>query len=241
MNLAVRKSINENQNFAEMLGDLSRFAATSRRSTKIAEINSSLKSKLRCENATRWSSSYLMLITFLTCFNNGTFSDDYFPPFSRSVIETYVQILKPCYLFSVLVQRSLCTIGEVVPLLYLTILNTERLDLENEDLNEAKLYRNELVELIKIRFNYELLSKAYKVAALFKISKLNVWYNRSFAKLVLTNCKENIKEVYNLFMKPGEESSPTIISDISDPNISDSELEPMQCRDLFKKFGKFYF
>lgn len=68
MNIAVRRAIKSNLYLVEILKKLSKFAAKTKRSINIAKIYIEKKSKLRIENPTRWSSSFLMIETFIWGF-----------------------------------------------------------------------------------------------------------------------------------------------------------------------------
>ncbi|RNA13869.1 hypothetical protein BpHYR1_049674 [Brachionus plicatilis] len=61
INLVIRTSIEERKNFSKFLAKLSKFAISIRNSNINSVDLISKKCKLRCENRTRWSSSYLML------------------------------------------------------------------------------------------------------------------------------------------------------------------------------------
>lgn len=71
MNIAVRRAIKSNLYLVDILKKLSKFAATTKRSINIAKIYIEKKSKLRIENLTRWSSSFLMIETFISAFKKG--------------------------------------------------------------------------------------------------------------------------------------------------------------------------
>ena len=125
-------------------------------------------------------------------------------------------------------------------MLYLTILNTERLDLA--DANEANDFRNTLIDCIKKIFQYEFKSNIYKVASLFKISRLAFWLKRSFSKQILLNSKQNIKDVYEIFLtKSNVDANSSQSSNDSLSSIPDNQLSSAQCQNMFKRFGKLYF
>ena len=95
------------------------------------------KCQVRCENATRWGSSFLMLSSFIRAIDKNYFNDSHKCPYKRETLEIYFQILLPVYQFNLQsqielknVQKTESNICEVVPLL--------------ASLTESKLKRMEL-------------------------------------------------------------------------------------------------
>ncbi|RNA21881.1 hypothetical protein BpHYR1_037096 [Brachionus plicatilis] len=84
INLAVRSSIKSVSAFVKILSKLSNFASSMRRSTVLSYDFSSKKVKLRCENGTRWSSSYLMLVSFFLAYEKNAFSLENPCPISKN-------------------------------------------------------------------------------------------------------------------------------------------------------------
>ena len=60
-----------------------------------------------------------MMLSFLKVYSRGSFNGELQLPVDKTNLETYVQILLPVHKFSLNVQRSDCTIGDVLPLLWL--------------------------------------------------------------------------------------------------------------------------
>lgn len=121
-------------------------------------------------------------------------------------------------------------------MLYICILNIQRFDLC--DLEEANEFRNSLIKWIKFKFNYELSFKLFKVAALFKTSKLDIWFNRSFKSIIYTNAEDNIKSVYyDSGFTTNKESENQNADNYS--SQSDDDLTFEQCNTLLKRFGKY--
>ena len=56
-----------------MLKNLSKFAAKIKHSIDIMKIYLNKKCQVRCENATRWGSSFLMLASFINAYDKGAF------------------------------------------------------------------------------------------------------------------------------------------------------------------------
>jgi hypothetical protein len=72
-NLAVRKAIEDHKSFSRMLSNLSYFASNTGKSIGLSRIYREKKSRLRTVNNTRWSSSFLMIQSFLKAYKNGCF------------------------------------------------------------------------------------------------------------------------------------------------------------------------
>ena len=58
------------------------------------------KCELRLENVTRWSSSYLMLMSVYNASEKNMFDDKNLCPIKLDDLEIYLQILKPAYILS---------------------------------------------------------------------------------------------------------------------------------------------
>jgi hypothetical protein len=72
-NIAVRKSIQQEDAVSNTLVSLSKHASDSRKSNKLSEIHYKTKSRLRTDNKTRWSSSFIMLNSFLKAYDRNAF------------------------------------------------------------------------------------------------------------------------------------------------------------------------
>ena len=70
LNVAVRTATKSHQSFSRMLRNLSQFASSIRRSIALSKIHLTKKCQVRCENATRWSSSFLMLSSFIRAYDS---------------------------------------------------------------------------------------------------------------------------------------------------------------------------
>lgn len=225
MNIAIRKAIKEHEPLTSMLTDLSRFAASSHQSTKIANIHASKKSKLKTNNATRWSSAFLMMQTFLKCFANEVFSEKYECPVEREDIELYSQILRHCYFFQLLVQRSDVSIAQVVPLANVAIQSLSALELEDP----AAEFRDSLIAFIRFKFDFELKSPFYAVAALLDVAYISVWFPLGFGPKLMEMALASIESVYfEIFDKeePTEQSQVEQINNKSVPaNDPDASID----------------
>ncbi|CAF0905174.1 unnamed protein product, partial [Brachionus calyciflorus] len=179
LNLAVRSGIKKSKKFSYILAKLSKFASEIRRSNIKSLSFIENKAKLRCENGTRWSSSYLMLESFLKAYEKKAFSDekafekqDKPCPVSQRTILSYLKILNPLYTLSLLTQKADWHIGDVIQGL---IFIFDSLD-ESTELGEKKQLILNLKNEIRIRFKFILESKIYILAATFNVSKLNFLY-----------------------------------------------------------------
>ena len=120
LNLAVRKAISLHYELDEMLNDINKACARIRRSVKLSSPFREKRCRLRCENTTRWSSSFLMLEAVLRAFKKGLFVDDSADeettfPYRQSIIESYYLILRECHLLNLEFQKFDSSIGEVIP------------------------------------------------------------------------------------------------------------------------------
>ena len=130
MNLAVRAAIKSHPGLSRLLKVLSKFAAKIKKTIDIMKMFLNKKCQVRCENATRWGSSFLMIASFIRAYDRGVFDGSLKCPYSRETLEVYFQILLPVYQFNLHVQKTSSNISEVVPLLV--------------TLKESKLRRMEL-------------------------------------------------------------------------------------------------
>ena len=74
-NIALRLAIKNHQFLCKTLAKLTNFAASTKRSINLIKLHAEKKSRLRCENLTRWSSSYLMLESFHKAYMRGVFTN----------------------------------------------------------------------------------------------------------------------------------------------------------------------
>ena len=59
---------------------------------------------------------------------------------------------------------------------------------------EYDVLRNNLIASFKYKFDYELKSKYYSVAALLNVSKLKIWYNRNYCSYIRQSANSNLIE-----------------------------------------------
>ena len=201
MNISIRKAIETNSHVSEMLLELASFSSSCHHSKDKSELHSIDKCKLRTQNLTRWSSSYLMLESFVKCFSiDGFFDSSYQCPIARQEIEKYLQILKPCYLFSLFVQRSDSTISQLIPLLGIVLSELQSFALEHEDSE----FRSDLMANIKFKFKEEIKMPIYYVAALLDVAYYKAWSRMVFADSLIKKAIESIDEVFKNLILPLE-------------------------------------
>jgi hypothetical protein len=73
-NVAIRKAIKKCPMLVRDLANVTSFASSINKSNLKAEIFNILKCRLRCENITRWSSSFLMLHAYYRAYKRGSFN-----------------------------------------------------------------------------------------------------------------------------------------------------------------------
>ena len=139
----------------------------------------------------------MMLLSCYKAYQRGVFTDEHPCPVTKDEIGDYLQILLPFYLFSNDLQSNHANISVVVPTLAALIeANLEQMVLE--DPNQDK-FRNDLIDFIKLKFDFELNSKIYQVAALLNVGNLNAWRYRSFGKPYYESAKKHLIDVLKLF------------------------------------------
>ena len=76
---------------------LSAYAAKQRNSLKYVKLSIEKKARLRINNETRWSSTFLLLDSFHKGYKNNIFADEFPCPIPFEDIEIYMQILLPAF------------------------------------------------------------------------------------------------------------------------------------------------
>jgi hypothetical protein len=196
-NIAVRLAIKKHKGLSTLLASLSCFAAKTRNSINKSHLHIDEKSRLRCENQTRWSSSFLMLESFKKCFDKNIFTSDHKPPASKETIEKYLQVLLHAYKFSMILQSNKSSVGEVVPSLLILLNTWKRMNL----IGQAKDLRDNLVCAFEFKFEYELNSSIYLAASIMEVGKLRIWFKKSFAQEHIQSIRNSIKNVTLQFVK----------------------------------------
>ena len=122
INLAVRKAIRAHKPLLDILTTLNRSNAHFRKSCTFSSVFREKKCRLRLENLTRWSSSYLILESVKRAYDKNAFIEsnpDKRCPVAIEKIELYLQILKPVYLLSIALQNNNSSISDTIPGIFL--------------------------------------------------------------------------------------------------------------------------
>lgn len=227
-NIAVRLAIKSHQNLCQTLAKLTNFAASTRRSINLIKLHTEKKSRLRCENLTRWYSSYLMLDSFRKAYLKGVFGNSYVCTVPFNTINMYLKILIPAFQFSLLTQKSKTHIGEIVPALLLLIKTWKSMRVRGD----AKALKLNLIEAFEKKFQFELVSRIYLVAALFNVRVLRTWYNERFSVSYVTSASDSIEEVvFKLVFTNSESISLMTRSETFDSIASENDV-------FFTKFSQ---
>lgn len=147
---------------SEDLKLLNRSNAHIRKTIQLNKTFAKKKSRLRIENATRWSSAFLMLESVKRAYVKNAFIDENEElkcPVSLKKVEIYLQILQPAYRLSISFQNNKSPISLLIPSLLRIIHSWETMDLEIEEERLSTL----LIVCFKEKFKYELNSEVYRV------------------------------------------------------------------------------
>ena len=195
-NIAVRMAIKKHKPISRDLSMLSKYASNANKSVNQVQFHIFKKAKIKTNSdAIRWSAAFLMLQSFHSAYKKNAFDPSKPCPVSLDKIELYMQILLPAYQFSLIMQKNLASIADVLPSITIMISKWSRMEVQGE----AKQLVNLLVSSIKFKFNDELNSHVYKVASLLNVSKLPLWYNRPDCEFIRKGAFERISEVVNSF------------------------------------------
>ena len=120
-NISIRNTVRSCKRLKTILSLLCSFAKKTHQTIQIARIFQQQKNRLRNENLTRWSSSFLMLICFYKAYKKHCF-ETIKCPVTQAEIEFYLSLMLPAYRFTLLNQRNRVHIGDLVPSLHLLIM-----------------------------------------------------------------------------------------------------------------------
>lgn len=119
LNLAIRQALEEHAEIKAILATCNSLGVEVRRSIKKSKPFRDLRCMLRCENVTRWSSSFLMILAILKAYEKGVISFEPNQPnfvnCNRQSLEIYFQILREVHLLSLDFQKIQSSIAEVIP------------------------------------------------------------------------------------------------------------------------------
>ena len=147
-----------------MLKRINNSNAKIKRSIKLSSVFKEKKCRLRLENLTRWSSSYLMLESVKRAFDRGALTnfeteEEIYFPHDLNKIELYLKILKPAYVLSLNFQYNVSSICDV-RLGVIRLMDTwRRMQVQGEYKNLCLL----LTMNVKHKFELEYNSVIYKV------------------------------------------------------------------------------
>ena len=123
-------------------------------------------------------------------------------------LEIYLQILYPALKFNLIMQRKTSTIADVLPSLMMILTKWARMVVPFK-------YKNLCINLIKAfrhKFEFELNSPIYHVAALFNVSKFFSWQHRPDCKEIFDEGVKNIVAVVEEFCKRKDSALPNSVS-----------------------------
>lgn len=119
LNLAIREAIEGHEQLSSILATCNALSAEVRRSIKKSQPFRKMRCMLRCENNTRWSSSFLMILAILKAYQKGVISknenDPNFINVNLESLEIYYKILREIHLLSLDFQKIQSSIAEVIP------------------------------------------------------------------------------------------------------------------------------
>lgn len=158
LNLATRAAISIHRPLVDLLKNLNKINSSIRRSVQLNRAFKEQKCRVRLENLTRWSSSYLMLLSVKKAYDKGMFKNiDCSVPLED--VEKYLQILKPVYILSQQFQYNHSSVADVIPSLKQLMNNLSTMIVDDN----AQPLCGYLITNILEKFHHELNSSAYKV------------------------------------------------------------------------------
>jgi len=204
------------------------------------------KNRLRGDNATRWSSAFLLLTCFQKAYKKGIFTQTNPCTVSQAEIEFYIELLLPAYRFTLLHQRNKAQIGEVIPSVNLIIKKYEQFAKNDK---KKKPFCEALIKHIKIKFDYELNSNIYAVAAYLDSTQISEWSNKSFATELKQKARNALPDIANEMLLTRDESvsvastpkdltqkseNENLFSNYFDLSDSDSDIAPDMSNKMIK-------
>ena len=182
---------------------MSKYAVRTHMSIADAQIFQVKSNRLRGDNLTRWTSTFLMLTSFYKAYKKGIFNENRLCPVSLAEIEFYIELLLPAYRFTLLHQRNKANIGEVIPSINLLIQKYEQLAKAD---SKKKPFCQSLINHVKKKFSFELDSNIYAVAAYLDVASIQTWCNKSFASSVIFKARKHLVDVVEEMLFAREES-----------------------------------
>jgi len=122
------------------------------------------------------------------------------------------------YIFTNDIQSKNSSIACIVPsILSIIYANLDRMVLNDSHQSE---FRDNLIFFIKKKFDYELNSKVYLVAAFLNVETLSAWRDRSYSQLYYKNAFENLFDVIKTF-ENNQKSAASTATTIVEKNKTD--------------------
>jgi hypothetical protein len=163
LNLAIKTAIGKNRTMKMDIRKTNSFISSVRRSHNLNRIFQNYDCRLRLDNATRWSSTFLSLETIQKAHKKKIFDHEILAntfPLKMKRIETYLEILYPLYLTNISFQDSSSSISDVIPSILNLVHGLEKYKAKSE---YSKTLCKDLVNQLNKRFEFELNSEIYKV------------------------------------------------------------------------------
>jgi hypothetical protein len=165
-NLAVKTAIKQHKIIPKHFRLLNIFISKIKKSIELNKVFANQKCRLRLENSTRWGSGFLMLEKIKIAYKKKLFDQenkDLNCPVPIALVNTYLLILKPCYLFNINLQRNNSSIAEIIPAILNIINKLETISKIPKLSSSCQQFCELLIAQFKKRFSYELDSEIYQV------------------------------------------------------------------------------
>jgi len=202
INIATRKAIKSNKQLIKIVAKLNKFSSHTHQSVIDTQVFSINKNRLRSENITRWSSTFLLMFSFYKAYVKGIFNEDYKCPVTRSQLEFYLTMLYPLYKFTLFHQRNSANIASTIPTVQALIQKYEKMSVEPK----KKQFCNSIIQNIKKKFEFELDSNVYAVATLLDVGRIKYWNGKSFANDLKVKALNSIPQIGDEFLNIRKET-----------------------------------
>jgi hypothetical protein len=176
-NLAIRKTIKQDKSLQRVIKKLNKYSSSTHMSVIKSREFIIKKNRLRSENLTRWSSTFLLILSFYKAHVKGIFNENNKCPVERSLLVFYLTLLMPIYKLSLYHQRNSTTIAQTIPSIKILILKYQKLAQDGK----KSQFCLSLIKNLEKKFEYELNSNTYAVASLLDVGKIKDWTTKSFA------------------------------------------------------------
>ncbi|RMZ96368.1 zinc finger BED domain-containing 4-like, partial [Brachionus plicatilis] len=230
LNIAVRKAVTNSPNISELVSKCGKYVANFRKSKHMYGRFRDKKCTLSRQNFTRWNSTYRMLFSILKASKAGLFGEENLCPADINDLEIYIQILKPVFIMTNDIQSKFANISIIVPSILMIVYgNLDRI-ICGEDKHEQ--FKKSLMRHIISKFEYELNSQVYLVAAVLNVGTHSAWKSRSFGIQYFEKGIKHVKDVVKIFQVEEEKeilsqdiANMSIESDVFEENRGDMEEE----------------